>query len=90
VSGSDAERVESGSDTERVVHGLRIRLDREICVGFGDCVTAAPGALELDADGLVVFEHPEGVTREDLVRAARACPVDAILIWDAEGRPLAP
>jgi ferredoxin len=80
----------SGTDGERLVHGLRIRLDREICVGFGDCVSAAPGALQLDGEGLVVFERPEGATREELVRAAEACPVDAILVWDAEGNAIAP
>lgn len=80
----------TGPDEERVVHGLRLRLDRAICVGFGDCIDEAPGAFRLDGEGLVVFEEPERATTEQLLRAARVCPVDAILVWDEEGRELVP
>jgi ferredoxin len=75
---------------ERRVAGLRIEIDRGLCVGFGDCVSEAPAAFRLDAGGLVTFADPEGVAREHLLRAGDACPVDAITIWDAEGRQLAP
>lgn len=74
----------------RVVGDLRIEIDRAICVGFGDCVTAAPGAFVLDGDDLATFAEPEGVEREALLGACDACPVDAILVWDASGRPLVP
>ena len=81
----------SAADNEtREVHGLRIEIDRAICVGFGDCVTAAPGGFALDGDSLAVFTAPEGEAPARLLEAARACPVDAITIWDAEGRRLLP
>ena len=41
---------------ERQVGGLRIRIDRGLCVGFGDCVEAAPEAFRLDGEGVVVFD----------------------------------
>lgn len=75
---------------ERVVDGLRIRIDRELCVGFGDCVSAAPEAFGLDGDDLAVFASPEGTGREQLLSACDACPVDAITVWDSEGRQLVP
>lgn len=75
---------------ERTVDGLRIRIDRELCVGFGDCVTAAPEAFELDAEGLAVFKQPEAVSRDRLVAACEACPVDALTAWDETGAQLAP
>lgn len=75
---------------ERAVGGLRIRIDRELCVGFGDCVTASPEAFELDAEGLAVFKQPEAVPRDRLVAACEACPVDALTAWDETGAQLAP
>lgn len=75
---------------ERAVHDLRIRIDRDLCVGFGDCIEAAPDAFKLDEAGIVVFVSPEAVERGELVRASDTCPVDAITVWDAEGQQLAP
>jgi ferredoxin len=65
-----------------VVHGLRIRIDRELCVGFGDCIDVAPEAFALDAEGTAVFLQAETVDRERLLRACDECPVDAITVWD--------
>jgi ferredoxin len=79
----------SGVD-ERVVEGLRVRIDRTLCVGFGDCVTEAPEAFVLDESGTAVFVKPETVERERLLRACDACPVDAITVWDGEGKQLVP
>jgi ferredoxin len=75
---------------ERQVGGLKVRIDRELCVGFGDCVTGAPEAFELDAKGLAVFKQPEAVPRERLLAACEACPVDAITVWDETGAQLVP
>jgi ferredoxin len=75
---------------ERVVGGLRVRIDRTLCVGFGDCVTEAPEAFKLDDEGVAVFVSPEGVDRERLLRACDACPVDAITVWDERGAQIVP
>ncbi len=75
---------------ERVVHGLRVRIDRTLCVGFGDCITEAPEGFKLDDAGVAVFVDPDGVKRERLLRACDACPVDAITVWDGAGRQLVP
>jgi ferredoxin len=77
-------------ETERLVHALRVCIDRSLCVGFGDCVTASPEAFALDEENVVVFVTPEGVTPERLLDACRACPVDALTVWDADGRQIAP
>jgi ferredoxin len=75
---------------ERLVSGLRIQIDRDQCVGFADCVKEAPEGFKLDDASVVVFMRPEAVERERLIRACDACPVDAIAVWDAEGRQLVP
>jgi ferredoxin len=75
---------------QRRVRGLLIRIDRSLCVGFADCVEAAPRAFSLDADGVVVFTAPEAESREALIAACEACPVDALTAWDEPGTQVAP
>ncbi|HYK83017.1 MAG TPA: ferredoxin [Gemmatimonadales bacterium] len=75
---------------ERTVGSLRIVIDRDQCVGFGDCVKAAPEGFRLGDDTVAAFVRPEAVAREQLLRACDACPVDAITVYDAAGRQLVP
>ena len=75
---------------ERVVAGLRVRIDRTLCVGFGDCVTAAPEAFILDVEDIAVFRAPESVDRACLLRACASCPVDALTVWDESGEQVVP
>jgi ferredoxin len=75
---------------EREVHDLRVRIDRTLCVGFGDCVTEAPDAFALDEDNIAIFTRPGAVTRACLLAACDACPVDAITVWDARGQQIVP
>ena len=75
---------------ERTFGNLRVRIDRTLFVGFGDCITEAPEAFVLDASGTAAFVKPETVERERLLRACDACPVDAITVYDAEGKQLVP
>ncbi len=75
---------------ERIVHGLRIVIDRELCVGFADCAKEAPEGFKLDDASVASFLAPEAVERERLLRACDACPVDAITVWDETGRQIVP
>lgn len=76
---------------ERVIAGLTVRIDRTLCVGFGDCVTAAPQAFELDGEDVAIFRAGAGtVAAAELLRACEACPVDALTVLDAAGRQLVP
>lgn len=75
---------------ELTVHGLRVVIDRDQCVGFGDCVKEAPEGFELDNDTVAVFVNPEAVERERLLRACDACPVDAITVYNESGVQIIP
>lgn len=75
---------------ERRVGRLLVRIDRTLCVGFGDCVSAAPAAFALGADDVAVFVEPESVEPALLLRACASCPVDALTVWDESGEQLAP
>lgn len=75
---------------ERHVGALRVCIDRTLCVGFGDCVAAAPEAFMLGEDEVVLFLAPQSVNPLQLVRACASCPVDALTVWDEHGNILAP
>jgi ferredoxin len=79
-----------GDSGERRAGGLRIRIDRGLCVGFADCIEAAPEAFAHDGENVVVFVEPERVERERLVAACDACPVDALTVWDEDGTQIVP
>ena len=67
--------------TERTLGALRIVIDRDLCVGFGDCMAEAPDAFDLDDEGVAVFKEPERASRSRLLDACACCPVDAITVY---------
>lgn len=81
--GADARRA-------RTVHGLRIEIDENLCVGFGDCIAEAPDAFDLDGSAVAFFTNPESVERQRLLDACAACPVDAITVTDESGERIVP
>lgn len=77
-------------EIERTIGELRIKIDRDLCVGFGDCVEQAPDAFRLDDEGLATFANPQSTERDRLVAACEECPVDALTVWNAEGEQIVP
>lgn len=76
---------------ERIIEGLKIHIDRDLCVGFGDCMEAAPGVFELDDEGIAVFVIETGtISRERLIEACASCPVDALTAFGEKGEQVAP
>jgi ferredoxin len=60
---------------------MKLRTDRERCIGAGMCTLAAPEVFDQDAeDGRVILLEPEPPHRhhEAARRAARTCPTGAI------------
>lgn len=60
----------------------RIKIDRSLCTGYGECVGIAPEVFQLGDDNVSVVLDPEGSDDETVLDAARACPVDAIQLMD--------
>ena len=71
-------------------NGIRIVVDRELCFGFGDCVDTAPRVFALDDEEKAIVLDPDGASLEKIVEASQNCPVDAIIITDADGAQLYP
>jgi ferredoxin len=69
---------------------LSVVVDLSRCQVYGQCVFAAPAAFSLRSDDSMEFDPaPDEAIREHILRAAKACPVQAISIgWtdDAIGR----
>jgi ferredoxin len=70
--------------------GVRIEVDRELCFGFGDCVDTAPRVFAIDAQEKAVVIDADGAPLERIMEASQNCPVDAIIITDADGAQLYP
>jgi ferredoxin len=60
--------------------GLEIDIDRDACMGSGNCMFAAPGVFELDDDSVARVVDPEASPEEAVVTAARQCPTHAITV----------
>ena len=76
---------------ERPIGDLVVRIDRLLCVGFGDCIEAAADVFEFDDEGIAVFrDGADGADRERVIRACDLCPVDALTVLDAQGAQLVP
>ncbi|MFB6136224.1 MAG: ferredoxin [Halobacteriaceae archaeon] len=76
---------------------MRVEFDRDTCIGMYQCVAEwdafvenrDEGKADLEGseeveDDLFVLEVPEGAEL-DAEFAARACPVDAISVYDDDG-----
>lgn len=76
---------------DRKIGDLTIRIDRLLCVGFGDCIEVAPDVFEFDDEGICAFrDGGDTVDHGRLIRACEVCPVDALIVLDEAGEQLVP
>lgn len=68
----------------------RIEVDRDLCIGAAPCVTVAPGVFQLDEESKAYVVDPKGADDETILLAAQSCPVQAIKIFDEEGKQIYP
>ena len=59
---------------------LDISIDRDVCMGSGNCSFWAPGVFDLDDDGIAVVVDPNAQPDEKVILAAQGCPTQAISI----------
>jgi len=77
--------------SERPLAGLTIKIERDLCVGFGDCIEVTPDVFEFDEEGIAVFkEGNPDLDRETLLESCASCPVDALTALDEEGTQIVP
>jgi len=72
------------------VDAVIVRVDRDLCIGVGNCVAYAPTVFELDHENKAVVLDPSSVDDNILLEAAKSCTENAIIVEDDEGRQLYP
>lgn len=76
---------------EGKVGDLTVKIDRLICVGFGDCIDIDPSPFEFDDEGIATLRPSlNGIDEAALVEACRTCPVDAFTVLDPDGVQIVP
>ncbi|MFJ5725649.1 ferredoxin [Streptomyces sp. NPDC093149] len=61
---------------------MRISIDKDVCIGAGQCALTAPKVFTQDDDGLseLLPGHEKDVTDPMVKEAVRVCPVQAITV----------
>ena len=59
---------------------LKITIDRDTCIGAGNCVHWSPAVFDQDELGYAVVVDPEGDTEDKIREAARNCPTRSITV----------
>lgn len=75
----------------------KVKVDRALCIGAATCVVIAPKTFELDGEGKAVILKKDGTktsnevnysdindSEENILNAAKSCPVDAIIIVEVD------
>jgi ferredoxin len=76
---------------ERKIGDLTVRIDRLRCIASSNCMEVAPEAFEFDAENICAFkENPGPIERDRLIEACDICPVDALIVFDPNGKQLVP
>ena len=76
---------------ERKIGDLTVRIDRLRCISSSNCMELAPEVFEYDEEKICAFrQQPSAIERERLIEACDICPVDALSVFDANGKQLVP
>ena len=80
-----------GDVPEKKFGGLRILIDRDLCIGTGNCVKVASEVFELDEGSISSFkEGSDEIEEERLIDACKVCPVNALAVVDSDGKRIVP
>jgi ferredoxin len=60
---------------------MRVVVDLNRCLGYAQCVFLAPSVFKLNGEEALRYDpNPDDAMRQKVLRAAAACPVQAILV----------
>lgn len=69
---------------------MRVKVDRALCTGVGNCVAIAPKVFRLDEQNKAVVADGPRADEQVLWDAAQSCPENAIILEDDQGRQMYP
>lgn len=61
----------------------RVRVERGLCIGAGNCTRLARGTFALDEEDIAIVKDANASTDEQLRLAEQKCPAGAIFIEDS-------
>jgi ferredoxin len=59
---------------------MKVTVDRDLCIGAGDCVRLVPGTFELDDEDRAVIVDPDPQPTDRVRLAEASCPAGAIWV----------
>lgn len=61
---------------------MRVTVDKDLCIGAGQCVVTAPDVFDQDDDGIVevLNENPGEGERDAVKEAEHVCPARVIVL----------
>jgi ferredoxin len=60
---------------------MRIVVDLNRCQGYAQCVPLAPKVIKLSGEEALEYDpNPDDAQRQQVLRAAASCPVQAIIV----------
>ena len=66
---------------------MRVVVDLNRCLGYAQCVFLAPSVFRLNGEEALQYDpNPDDAMRQKVLRAAAACPVQAILVEHLSGK----
>lgn len=72
-------------------NGWIIEVDPNVCIGAAPCTGVAPQTFGLNDEGkAVVLRTVDEDTADNILNAARSCPVSAITVKDPTGKVVFP
>ena len=81
----------SDDQQRKKIADLTVTIERDRCIGSGNCTKVAPQLFELDDSNIVTFAEEAGqVDRLRVIEACDVCPVDALLVHDGAGKRIVP
>lgn len=73
------------------VNGLKVQIDRDLCIGAATCLAIAPEVFALDNEAkAIIIDTAASTSDEMIIDAARACPTAAISIHDNDDAKIFP
>lgn len=74
-----------------MVGGLKITIDRDLCIGAATCLAIAPEVFALDNEAkAIILDCTDETPQDVIIDAARACPTAAIIIQNETGEQVFP
>lgn len=61
---------------------IQISIDRDVCMGSGNCAFWAPTVFDLDAEGVAVIVEVDDTLIERIRSAVQGCPTQAITLQE--------